>query len=919
MTEKPTYAELELKVSELSRKLEASIQREKALTASESYYRAFFQHGMDGVLTLDPETARPLDFNDQVCRQLGYSRDEFAQLRLPDIEANETAEETKSHIQTIVRNGYDSFETRHRTKSGEIRHVHVAAQVINLDARQVYHCIWRDITDRKRAEEALVQEQLLLKTLLDSLPGIFYLYSYPELRLVRWNKNHETLLGFGPGEIKDRPILDWQIPEAKEAILKAVQVVMEKGENVIESPLLTKTGEMIPFLLTGAKLELAGKSYLLGVGVDISKRIRAEEALRDSEKRYRLIAENTADLISVMDMALRFTYISPASLRVRGFSVEEAMAQTLDQVLTPESMRKAIAAFQEELLLEASGTADPNRTRTLELEEYKKDGSIIWMEVSLSFLRDKDSKPVEILAVSRDITHRKITEDALRESEEKFRLTYNSSPDAVSITRFEDGLYIDINEGFTRATGYPRGEVIGKTSLELDIWYDPADRQKLIQGLQEKGYYENLEAQFRRKDARLTTGLMSARVISLKGVSHLISITRDITESKLTAIKLQQIQKFEAIGTLAGGIAHDFNNLLMGIQGRASMISLDLGASHPHQEQIRAIEEYIRSATSLTQQLLGFARGGKYQVKPIDMNELVLSSATMFGRTKKEIRIHTKCPASPLVVEADRGQIEQVLLNMYINAWQALPPEGGELYLETSVVQMEEAYCKAHEAKAGQYVKISITDTGTGMSEAVRLQIFDPFFTTKEKGRGTGLGLASAYGIIKNHGGMITVYSEIGHGTTFNVYLPASDKEAHRELPVAGELIKGSATILLVDDEQLIVDVGRAMLERLGYRVLACREGQEAVKVVADMGDEIDLVILDMIMPGMDGGAVFDGIRHIRPDMPVLLCSGYAINGQADKILKRGCNGFIQKPYNISEISLKIRNVLDKPKAKNGL
>ncbi len=917
MNKKPTYEELEQKLREVSKELESALRREKALKESERYYRAFFLHGTDGVVTIDPESARPIDFNDQVCRQLGYTRDEFAQLRVSDIEAKETAEETTAHIQEILKNGFDSFETLQRTRDGEIRHVHVTAQVIHLETRHVYHCIWRDITDGKRAEEALLQEQLLMKRLLDSLPGIFYLYAYPELRLVRWNKNHETLLGFGPGEIKNRSILEWPLPDAKKAVLSAVEMAMEKGESMIESPLLTKTGGSIPFLLTGARLELAGKAYLLGVGIDISKRIRAEEALRENEKRYRLIAENTADLISILDMNLQFTYVSPASLRVRGFSVPEAMAQKLEEVLTPDSMKKAIAAFQEELLLETSGTADPDRTRTMELEEYKKDGSVIWMEVSLSFLRDKEGKPVEIVAVSRDITQRKITEDALRESEEKFRLTFDSSPDAVSITRFEDGLYIDINEGFTRTTGYSRQEVIGRTSLDLNIWHDPADRQKLIRGLQEKGYYQNLEAQFQRKDGALLTGLMSARVISLQGVLHLISITRDITENKLTALKLLQIQKFEAIGTLAGGIAHDFNNLLMGMQGRASLISMDLNAAHPHREQIRAIEEYIRSATQLTQQLLGFARGGKYEVRPIDMNELVQSSATMFGRTKKEIRIHTKCQASPPVVDADRGQIEQVLLNMYINAWQAMPPEGGELFLETKVVRLDEAYCQAHETRPGRYVKVSVTDTGCGMSEAIRLQIFDPFFTTKEKGRGTGLGLASAYGIIKNHGGMITVYSEAGHGTTFNIYLPASDKEADREIPTEAQLVQGSATILLIDDEQMIIDVGRAMLERLGYRVLACTDGQEAVKVIADMGNEIDLVMIDMIIPGMDGGAIFDGIREIRPNMPALLCSGYAINGQADRILKRGCNGFIQKPYNISELSLKIKSILEESRAKN--
>jgi two-component system cell cycle sensor histidine kinase/response regulator CckA len=266
------------------------------------------------------------------------------------------------------------------------------------------------------------------------------------------------------------------------------------------------------------------------------------------------------------------------------------------------------------------------------------------------------------------------------------------------------------------------------------------------------------------------------------------------------------------------------------------------------------------------------------------------------------------------VVEADRRQIEQVLLNMYINAWQVMPPNGGELYLETKIVAMDESSGKTHQTKPGSYAKVSITDTGTGMSEAIRLQIFDPFFTTKEKSRGTGLGLASAYGIIKNHGGVITVYSEVGHGTTFNIYLPVSDKKAHRDVSMEEEIVKGSATVLLVDDEELIIDVTQTMLERLGYRVVVCMGGQEAVAAITDRGDEIDLVILDMILPGMDGGEIFDCIREIQPGMPVLLSSGYAINGHADKIMRRGCNGFIQKPYNISDLSQKIRKVLDESK-----
>jgi two-component system cell cycle sensor histidine kinase/response regulator CckA len=241
-------------------------------------------------------------------------------------------------------------------------------------------------------------------------------------------------------------------------------------------------------------------------------------------------------------------------------------------------------------------------------------------------------------------------------------------------------------------------------------------------------------------------------------------------------------------------------------------------------------------------------------------------------------------------------------------------PQWCELYLETKIVAMDESSGKTHQTKPGSYAKVSITDTGTGMSEAIRLQIFDPFFTTKEKSRGTGLGLASAYGIIKNHGGVITVYSEVGHGTTFNIYLPVSDKKAHRDVSMEEEIVKGSATVLLVDDEELIIDVTQTMLERLGYRVVVCMGGQEAVAAITDRGDEIDLVILDMILPGMDGGEIFDCIREIQPGMPVLLSSGYAINGHADKIMRRGCNGFIQKPYNISDLSQKIRKVLDESK-----
>jgi two-component system cell cycle sensor histidine kinase/response regulator CckA len=368
-------------------------------------------------------------------------------------------------------------------------------------------------------------------------------------------------------------------------------------------------------------------------------------------------------------------------------------------------------------------------------------------------------------------------------------------------------------------------------------------------------------------------------------------------------------QKLESLGVLAGGIAHDFNNLLMGIQGNASLMLLDVGRDHGFYEKLRNMEEYVQRGASLTRQLLGMARGGKYEVKTHDINNIIRHSAHMFGRTRREITIHENYQEDVYAVELDRGQIEQVLLNLFINAAQAMPAVG-EIYVKTENVMLEEASVRPHEVKPGKYVKISVTDTGVGMDEETCQKIFDPFFTTKEMGRGTGLGLASAYGIIKHHDGFIDVHSEVGLGTTFHLYLPASEKVMKEIFQPKDNPFKGTGTILLVDDEEMVIDVGRQMLERLGYQVLAASGGRQAVDVFRRNRDNIDMVLLDMIMPEMGGGETFDLLRQIDPEIRVLLSSGYSIDGRAQDILNRGCNGFIQKPFNLNELSQKLKDLL---------
>jgi len=520
--------------------------------------------------------------------------------------------------------------------------------------------------------------------------------------------------------------------------------------------------------------------------------------------------------------------------------------------------------------------------------------------------------------VQYTLTKRREADDALRESEEKYRTILESIEEGYFETDLRGNLTF-FNTPFCKITGYVPDQLRGMNMRQYTTAETAARMEDMAERLRENGLPENatdydvirpdgdkvlLEASYSlRKDP-------DGRLLGFRGV------LRDVTERKKNEeekrkleIQLQQAQKMESIGTLAGGIAHDFNNILMGIQGNASLMLLKISSEHPNYEKIKNIEQYVQNGTSLTKQLLGFARRGKYLVKATDLNEIIEKSSSLFARTRKEIKVRTNLTDAIWSAEVDRGQIEQVLLNLYVNAWQAMP-EGGELYLNTENIILDRSYVKPYKVEPGRYVKITVTDTGVGIDRETQKRIFEPFFTTKEMGRGTGLGLASVYGIVKSHGGYINVYSEQDHGTTFTIYLPASKKEAAAEEDILAAVTKGTGTILLIDDEQMILDVGRELLEELGYTVLPVLGGRDAVDAFEKKQDKVDLVIMDMIMPEMSGSETFDRLKEIKPDAKILLSSGYSINGQAAKILRRGCDGFIQKPFNMHQLGDKIHKIL---------
>jgi len=337
---------------------------------------------------------------------------------------------------------------------------------------------------------------------------------------------------------------------------------------------------------------------------------------------------------------------------------------------------------------------------------------------------------------------------------------------------------------------------------------------------------------------------------------------------------------------------------------------MEVADDHPMQEQLKSIESYVKAGANLTRQLLGASMGGKYEVQPTNLNEVVDNSATLFGRTKRELTIERRLQEALWAVDTDRGQIEQVLLNLYVNAAHAMP-EGGRLLLETENVTLDDYFVKPYDVEPGRYVKLSVSDSGIGIDPKDLKRIFDPFFTTKEMGLGTGLGLASVYGIISSHGGIITVYSELGIGTTFKIFLPATDKLVEQPQETMPDIVTGKETILFVDDEEGIVEVGALILKKLGYQVITAGSGHEAIEIYRLRMHEIDIVILDMIMPEMSGSETFCELKRMNPAIKALLSSGYSINGQAKNILEHGCKGFIQKPFGMQDLSAKVRSVLD--------
>lgn len=518
------------------------------------------------------------------------------------------------------------------------------------------------------------------------------------------------------------------------------------------------------------------------------------------------------------------------------------------------------------------------------------------------------------LITLRDVTGQLRAENALRNSEERFKSLSENAP-IIIFTLDEKGVVTYVNQAWERILGHRRSQLLGRPFIDIilpsrtqnypSIFAQLIDGQKAIADV--KIHIRDTEGA-----RRLFNTTATANSDAEGRVNGILGLAKDITEAQRLQEQLFQSQKMKAVGTLAGGIAHDFNNLLMGIQANVSLIRSDIDPSRQAMsEKLDRIEDQIQSGASLTRQLLGYARKGKSVVDLIDLSELIKETLNVVERTNKRIRVECELTSESSYIRADKGQIELVLLNLFLNAVDAMP-DGGQLTVNSRLVPGSDLASHATQTPQGPNIELTINDTGIGMDAETKARIFEPFFTTKEVGQGTGLGLASVYGIVENHGGRIQVESRIGQGTTFRILLPSTKKKVVPITPHPPTAMPNAdGKILLVDDEELVLKSCHEMVESLGYDVISTTKPSDALSIYQTLHRQLDLVILDMIMPEMDGAELFDQLVSINPDIKVIIISGYADDGRIDTILARGRHDRLRKPFTPSELRQSIARVLD--------
>jgi PAS domain S-box-containing protein len=878
------------------------MRAEQALKESEERYCRFFTQGPEGLVVLNPVTKRPLEFNDQVCRQLGYTRDEFRRLTIADIEAVESAEETARRFQQVMAEGSADFETLQRTKQGELRNIHVTAQYTHGSKGSSYHCVWRDITERKQMQLALQESEERFRQISLAMTDIAYscIQRSGEAFAIDWMIGAtEALLGRTLEEVKAARC--WGNFLEKEDLPRFMKQVLglAPGEaGVCELRLRKKDGGLTwvrSYAQNKAAVEGEAHHRLFGALVDITGQKKAEAALQESEERLRLATEASRDGIWDWNVAAGEVLYNPSYTRMLGYELQEFEAEVAswEKLICPED-RARVVAVNEGCIQGVYETFE------VEFRMMARDGTTKWiLGRGKAVSRDDQGRARRIVGTHHDVTEKKLAEDQLRASEERFRALVQHSWDILSLLDAE-GRLIYNSPACERIHGFTVEELLGRSTVDLVHPEDaPQVAGKLEWLLAHPGEPASVEYRYACKDGHwVWMEAVGVNHLDNPDIQGIVVSSRDLSDRKRADLEmaelqtqLQQAQKMESLGTLSGGIAHDMNNVLGAILGLASA---NIEIQPPGSPTFRSFETIVKAATrggEMVRSLLAFARQGQAEDRVLDVNALLREETHLLERTTlAKVRIELDLAPGLRPMRGDAGALTHAFMNLCINAVDAMP-DNGRLTLRTRNVDSD-------------WIEVAVEDSGSGMPKEVLDRAMEPFFTTKEVGKGTGLGLSLVYSTVKAHKGQIDIQSRPGQGTCVRLRFPACQpaNPAAESRPEPASLATSRVLkVLLVDDDELIQSSMGTILQTLGHAVAISPSGEQALAKI-EAGFKPDVVILDMNMPGLGGLGTLPRLRAMLPNVPVLLSTGRTDQGALDLAKAHPLVTLLPKPFAIKEL-----------------
>ncbi|MEW5724632.1 MAG: PAS domain S-box protein [Thermodesulfobacteriota bacterium] len=893
---------------------------QSALREKEALYRTLFETASDAIFIMRDE--RFVDCNPTTLKMFNASREDiigrppydFSPKVQPD--GRESREAARAYIRAALEGQPQFFEWRHRRLDGLPFDAEVSLNRMDLAEGPFLLAAVRDVTVRKQAERALRLSEEKYRTILESTGDGYYEVDLKG-RFTFINESFRRILGYSRDELLGADYRRFCEPGQAESIFRSFNQVFQTGQPVRDLVWSISDGE-------GRKKHLEVMVYLRrdeegralgfrGLIRDITDRRRAEEALRWSEEKYKALYDNA--LVGMFRVSIEdgtALEINDVCVKMFGYDSKEEVRdklRTLDHYVDPEERRGAV----ETLLREG-------RVDSMVVQFRRRDGSPFWAEYSAKIYPKEGYVEGTVI----DVTDRVKAGLALQESERRYRRLFDTIHDLI-LTHDLAGRLIEVNPAVCQAFGYPREEIIGRSLMDFVVpEYRDQFEEAYLEPMKREGYREGVfqvadrEGQVHYVEYRATLVQAAGQPPYVTGsgrdVTERIRAQRELREMEE---QLSQSMKMEAVGTLASGISHDFNNILQAISGYIQLLQARTDRGDPGRRYLMEMDQAIERAADLVRRLLTFSRKVEPELKPTDLNLEVRHAVSILERTiPKMIRIETRLAKDLWPISGDSGQLEQIVMNLGTNARDAMP-EGGRLLVETENFVADEEFCRSVlDVEPGRWVQLRVTDTGCGMDKETAGHIFEPFFTTKGSGKGTGLGLSSVYGIVKGHRGHVDCRSEPGQGAVFRVLLPALPPEAGapaaRE-PLAAEVRGGNETILVVDDERPILEVAKEALESQGYKVLAADSGEKALEVYRRPGVRVDLVVLDLGMPGMGGYSCLKALLELDHEAKVIIASGYAEEGHAERTLGYGAADYLTKPYRLADLLEKVRVVLDGP------